>query len=171
MKGDRKIIDILNQALKAEADELWRLRRPEVVAALSAAAAEGDRSENADYTENKRRLRQIDRRIRFLTKLFEVAERIEYNPAQEGKVYFGAWCELENDAGDSLRFRIVGDEEVYAEKDYISLRSPMARACLGKELDDEVVVRTPEGEKYWYVVAIEYQQTAAEDTTDVSAPM
>lgn len=148
-----------HDTLKAELNYLLREHRPEITAIVSWAASLGDRSENADYTENKRRLRQIDRRIRYLTKLFEVAERIEYNPAQEGKIYFGAWCELENDDGETLRFRIVGDEEVYAAKDYISLKSPMARACLGKALDDEVVVRTPEGEKHWYVASITYQKS------------
>lgn len=75
---------------------------------------------------------------------------------QEGKVFFGAWCELENDQGESLTFRIVGDEEVYGEKNYISLKSPMAKACLGKTLDDEVIVRTPSGEAHWYIVGIRY---------------
>lgn len=150
--------------LKAELNYLHREHRPEITAVVSWAASLGDRSENADYTENKRKLRQIDRRIRYLTKLFEVAERIEPNPAQAGKVYFGAWCALENDDGDALHFRIVGDEEVYGESNYISLKSPMARACLGKSLDDEVIVHTPEGEKHWYIVGISYQgATLAEE--------
>lgn len=143
--------------LKAELNYLIREHRPEITAVVSWAASLGDRSENADYTENKRRLRQIDRRIRYLTKLFDVAERIEHKPEQAGKVYFGAWCELENDEGETLRFRIVGDEEVYGEKNYISLRSPMARACLGKSIDDEVTVHTPEGNKHWYITDIDYQ--------------
>ncbi|MBS7325150.1 MAG: transcription elongation factor GreB [Thiopseudomonas sp.] len=147
--------------LKAELGYLLREHRPEITAIVSWAASLGDRSENADYQFNKRKLREIDRRIRHLTKLFDVAERIEYNPVQQGKVYFGAWCELENDNGDSLRFRIVGDEEVYGAKDHISLKSPMARACLGKSLDDEVVVHTPEGEKHWYITGITYQAPAS----------
>lgn len=101
-------------------------------------------------------MREIDRRIRYLTKLFEVAERVEYNPVQEGKVYFGAWCELEDDEGQIIRFRIVGDEEIFANNDYISLKSPMAKACLGKSLDDEVSVQTPSGDRHWYVTKIEY---------------
>lgn len=143
--------------LKQELDYLHREHRPEITALVSWAASLGDRSENADYQYNKRRLREIDRRIRYLTKLFEVAERIEYNPAQDGKVFFGAWCELENDDGETMKFRIVGDEEVYGTKDYISLRSPMARACLGKSLDDEINVRTPEGDRHWYITDIYYQ--------------
>jgi len=144
--------------LKQELDYQLRVHRPEITAIVSWAASLGDRSENADYQYNKRKLREIDRRIRYLTKLFEVAERIEYNPAQEGKVFFGAWCELENDDGQSLSFRIVGDEEVYGRNDYISLRSPMAKACLGKKPDDEVVVKTPDGDKLWYITAISYNR-------------
>ncbi len=87
-----------------------------------------------------------------------MAERIEANPSQPDKVYFGAWVELENDDGQSLSVRIVGDEEVYGTNNYISLRSPMAKACLGKSLDDEIEVRTPEGSKYWYITAISYSQ-------------
>ena len=142
--------------LKDELEYLHRTLRPEITEIVSWAASLGDRSENADYQYNKRKLREIDRRIRHLTKLFEVAEEIAYNPAQEGKVYFGAWCELENDDGETLRFRIVGDEEVYGEKDYISLRSPMAKACLGKTVDDEISVKTPAGDAHWYIVKIEY---------------
>ncbi|HHX36064.1 MAG TPA: transcription elongation factor GreB [Gammaproteobacteria bacterium] len=142
--------------LKDELEYLHRTLRPEITEIVSWAASLGDRSENADYQYNKRKLREIDRRIRHLTKLFEVAEEIAYNPAQEGKVYFGAWCELENDDGESIRFRIVGDEEVYGRKDYISLKSPMAKACLGKTVDEEVSVQTPGGEVHWYIVKIEY---------------
>lgn len=144
--------------LKEELNYQLRVHRPEITAIVSWAASLGDRSENADYQYNKRKLREIDRRIRYLSKLFEVAERIEYNPAQEGKVFFGAWCELENDNGQTLKVRIVGDEEIYGRKDYISLRSPMAKACLGKALGDEVVVRTPDGDKYWYITDISYDK-------------
>ena len=145
------------QILSDELSYLVREHRPEITKIVSWAASLGDRSENADYTYNKRKLREIDRRIRFLTKLFEVAERIEFNPVQEGKVYFGAWVELENDAEETLVFRIVGDEEIYQRKDYISLKSPMAKACLGKEVDDDVQVRTPAGLKTWYILRISYQ--------------
>lgn len=92
-----------------------------------------------------------------------MAERIQYNPVQEGKVYFGAWCELEDDDGEIIRFRIVGDEEIFANKDYISLKSPMAKACLGKSLDDEVAVHTPSGDKHWYITGIEYQLATGAD--------
>jgi transcription elongation factor GreB len=98
----------------------------------------------------------MDRRIRFLSKLFEVAQKIEYHPQQDGKVYFGAWVKLENDAGDTVQFRIVGDEEIYGHQDYISLQSPMAKACLGKSVDDDIQVHTPHGKKNWYILHISY---------------
>lgn len=142
--------------LKDELEYLHRTLRPEITEIVSWAASLGDRSENADYQYNKRKLREIDRRIRHLTKLFDVAEEVPYNPVQEGKVFFGVWVELENGEGDTLRFRIVGDEEVYGRNDYISLRSPMAKACLGKAVDEDVSVRTPEGDAHWYITKIEY---------------
>jgi len=142
--------------LKKELKYLVRERRPEVTKIVSWAASLGDRSENADYHANKRLLRQIDGRIHRLIKLFEVAEKIEYSSVQEGKVFFGAWIELENDDGEALRLRIVGDEEVYWRKDYISIHSPMAKAILGKQVDDEALVHTPTGVKTWYINSIEY---------------
>ena len=146
------------QRLQDELNDLVRKERPEITKIVSWAASLGDRSENADYHYNKRKLREIDRRIRYLSKLFEVAFKVEYRPEQEGKAYFGAWIELENDEGDTIRFRIVGDEEIYGHKDYISLQSPMAKACLGKAVDDEIRVQTPSGMKTWYIIAIEYQK-------------
>ncbi len=153
--------------LKDELTYLVRKHRPEITEIVSWAASLGDRSENADYQYNKRKLREIDRRIRHLTKLFEVAERVEYNPVQEGKVYFGAWCELEDDDGQTVKFRIVGDEEIFASKDYISLKSPMAKACLGKTLDDEISVQTPSGDKHWYITKIEYNVACAQPSSSV----
>ena len=144
------------QRLQDELNDLVRKERPEITKIVSWAASLGDRSENADYHYNKRKLREIDRRIRFLSKLFEVAHKVDYSPEQEGKAYFGAWVELENDDGESIRFRIVGDEEIYARKDYISLKSPMAKACLGKSVDDEIQVHTPTGKKTWYINNISY---------------
>jgi transcription elongation factor GreB len=144
--------------LKEELNFLTRTQRPEITAIVSWAASLGDRSENADYHYNKRKLREIDRRIRHLIKVLEVAEKIEYNPIQEGKVFFGAWCELENDDEETLCFRIVGDEEVYWRKDYVSLHSPVAKACLGKHVDDEITVHTPSGIKNWYITKIEYNK-------------
>lgn len=90
-------------------------------------------------------------------KLFEVAQKIEYSPEQEGKAYFGAWVSLENDDDELIKFRIVGDEEIYGRNDYISLQSPMAKACLGKSVDDEIHVHTPNGKKTWYISNISYK--------------
>ena len=146
------------QRLQDELNDLVRKERPEITKIVSWAASLGDRSENADYIYNKRKLREIDRRIRYLTKLFEVAHKVEYSPEQDGKAYFGAWVELENDEGEIIKFRIVGDEEIYGRKDYISLQSPIAKACLGKSVDDEIKVHTPKGENIWYIKNIVYKK-------------
>ena len=145
--------------LKKELDYLWRERRPEITQKVAWAASLGDRSENADYHYNKKLLREIDRRVRYLSKRIETVKIIDYSPQQDGKVYFGAWVEIENDAGELKRFRIVGVDEIYQDaKDHISIVSPMAKALLSKEVDDEVVVKTPEGEMVWYVISINYEQ-------------
>lgn len=123
------------------------------------AASLGDRSENADYTFNKRILRQIDRRVRFLRKYLPDVTVVDYSPQQDGKIFFGAWVEIENEAGETKKFRIVGPEEIYGDaKRYISIDSPMARSLLKKEVDDEFVVKTPDGEKEWFVNSIEYEK-------------
>ncbi|WP_448565785.1 transcription elongation factor GreB [Thalassotalea ganghwensis] len=145
--------------LQQEHDHLWREKRPEITKIVSWAASLGDRSENADYTFNKRLLRQIDRRVHYLRKLLPDLKVVDYSPQQEGRVFFGAWVEIENEAGDVKKFRIVGPEEIYGDqKDYISIDSPMARALLKKEVDDEVLVKTPDGEKYWFINSIEYEK-------------
>lgn len=146
------------QILLDELNHILRVERPETTKIVAWAASLGDRSENADYTANKRKLRQLDHRIRFLTKLFDVAQKFEYNSQQEGKAYFGGWVELENDDGDILKFRIVGNEEIYLNKQYISLESPVAKACLGKEEGDDIEIVTPEGKKYWSILSISYNQ-------------
>lgn len=145
------------QRLQDELNDLVRKERPEITKIVSWAASLGDRSENADYHYNKRKLREIDRRIRFLTKLFEVAHKVEYSPEQDGKAYFGAWVELENDEGETIEFRIVGDEEIYGRKDYISLQAPIAKACLGKSVNEEIIVNTPKGKSIWYITNIYYK--------------
>lgn len=149
------------QNLQQELDTLWRVERPETTKKVSWAASLGDRSENADYQYNKKRLREIDRRVRFLTKTLEEIKIVEYHKQQEGKVFFGAWVTLENDEGETLKFRIVGPEEIYGRKDYISIDSPMARACLKKEIDDDVIVKTPSGMREWFVTQINYLSTEA----------
>ena len=144
--------------LRAEHDYLWKEKRPEITKIVSWAASLGDRSENADYTYNKRLLRQIDRRVRYLRKCLAELKIVDYSPQQEGKVFFGAWVEVENEQGEVKCFRIVGPDEIYGEvKNYISVDSPMARALIKKEVDDEVSVNTPEGEKIWFINRIEYR--------------
>jgi transcription elongation factor GreB len=146
--------------LKTEHDELWFKKRPEVTKIVSWAASLGDRSENADYTFNKRLLRQIDSRIRYLRKRLEDLQIVDYSPQQAGKVFFGAWVEVEDEDGNSLKFRIVGPDEIYGRTDYISIDAPMARALLKKQVDDSATVTTPVGTKEWWVTEIYYPQPA-----------
>lgn len=145
------------EALKAEMDHLWRVERPEVTRKVTWAANLGDRSENADYQYNKKRLREIDRRFRYLERRSRELRVVEYAPEQEGRVFFGAWVEVEDEGGIRRHFRIVGYDELDLDKRYISIDSPMARALLKKQVDDEAVVQTPEGPVAWFVLAIEYQ--------------
>ncbi len=144
------------EQLRSELDNLWRKERPEVTQKVTWAASLGDRSENADYQYNKKRLREIDRRIRYLRKCLDLLKIVDYAPEQEGRVFFGAWVEVENEAGETRRFRIAGYDEIFDRKDYISIDSPMARALLKKEVGEEVLVRTPKGEMYWVVNEITY---------------
>lgn len=144
------------QKLDSELKYLWKTKRPQVTQAVTEAAALGDRSENAEYKEGKRELRAIDRRVRFLVKRLDDLQIIEYSPQQDGKVYFGAYVELENDDGDIARYRIVGPDEIDTQNHHITIDSPMARALIGKEVDDDVTVKTPSGEKIWYINHIRY---------------
>ncbi|TCS35896.1 transcription elongation factor GreB [Reinekea marinisedimentorum] len=146
--------------LQQELDYLWRDERPKITKIVTWAASLGDRSENADYTFNKRKLREIDRRVRFLRKYLFDVKVVDYNPQQEGAAYFGAWVNLENDDGKELDIRIVGPEEIYWHRAYISVDSPMAKACLGKRVDDEISVTTPEGNKFWIINEISYRAAA-----------
>ena len=146
------------EKLKEELDQLWRVERRETTAKVSWAASLGDRSENADYHYNKKRLREIDRRILYLRKCIDEFKVVPYNPHQEGKVMFGAWVEIENEKGLNKRLRIVGYEELIGMKDYISMDSPMAQALLKKEVGDEVVVKTTAGEFKWRINEIQYQK-------------
>ncbi|NVK25753.1 MAG: transcription elongation factor GreB [Gammaproteobacteria bacterium] len=142
--------------LQEELSYLWKIERPEITRKVTWAASLGDRSENADYKENKRKLREIDRRVRYLSKTLEDIQIVDHHPEQDGRIFFGAWVELESSDKRTLKFRIVGPDEIYGRNDYTSIDSPMARACLKKEVDDEVVVKTPNGEATWYVSSISY---------------
>ena len=147
-----------HQRLKQELDELWRLRRPEVVRALAAAAAEGDRSENAEYTYRKKQLGEIDRRVRYLSKRIPSLKVAEGAPADRDAVFFGSTIELENaDSGELLRYRIVGPDETDAKQGWISVDSPLARAVMKKRVDDEFSAALPGGETRFVVVAVNYE--------------
>ena len=142
--------------LKAELDELWRVRRPEVVKALAAAAAEGDRSENAEYTYRKKQLGEIDRRVRYLSKRIPALKIAQGTPADRTAIFFGAWFEIEDDGGNVRRYRIVGPDETDAAQGYISIDSPLARAALKKRIDDEFEAALPGGMQRFTVIAVSY---------------
>lgn len=145
-----------HERLKAELDTLWRVRRPEVVTALAAAAAEGDRSENAEYTYRKKQLGEIDRRVRYLSKRVPALRVAEGAPSDAGAVYFGAVVEVEDSAGGVHRYRLVGPDETDATRGDISIDSPLARAMLKKRADDEFEAQLPAGPQRFVIVAIEY---------------
>jgi transcription elongation factor GreB len=145
------------EMLRAEFNELWKIRRPEVVKALSEAAAEGDRSENAEYIYRKKQLGEIDRRVRYLGKRLESLKVAEDRPTDPGAIYFGARFELENaDSGELVRYRIVGPDEIDPKLGHISIDSPLARAVLRKRVDDEFEVELPAGKTGFVVVSVAY---------------
>ena len=133
------------KALNAELKTLWLQRRREVVPALRAAAAEGDRSENAEYIYRKRQLAGIDRRIRYLSKRLDEVQVVHRKPPRNDQVYFGAYVTVEDAAGGERRYRIVGSDETSAAKGWISVDSPVARALLGQGVGDEVAIDLPDG--------------------------
>ena len=148
-RGHRHMQDELRQLLRVE--------RPKVVETVAWAAGNGDRSENGDYIYGKRRLREIDRRVRFLRKRLEGMVVVEQPPADLRRVFFGAWVELEAADGGRTRYRIVGPDEFDMAEGYISMDSPLGRALLARRLDDEVTVEVPEGSRVFVIVAVEYE--------------
>jgi transcription elongation factor GreB len=143
--------------LRAELDQLWRVERPRVTQAVSEAAAQGDRSENAEYIYGKKRLREIDRRVRYLQKRLGDIVVVDRPPDDRARIFFGAWVQLEDDDGNVTAYRIVGPDEFDPHLGFISIDSPLARALLKKTLDDEVKVRLPQGEKTFFVLAVSYE--------------
>jgi transcription elongation factor GreB len=143
------------QRLQAEARTLW-VKRREVTAALAAAAAEGDRSENAEYIYRKKQLRELDRRIRYLGKRLPEFKVVDPRSDGAAQVFFGAWVTLEDEQGEEVTYRIVGPDEFDPKRHWISIDSPMARALLKKQPDDEVSVQTPQGERHFVVLAVSY---------------
>lgn len=147
------------QRLRAELEQLWRQERPRVTEAVAAAAAQGDRSENAEYTYGKRRLREIDRRVRFLRRRLEGMVVVDQPPADPDRVYFGAWVELEAEDGARARYRIVGPDEFDMAPGYISMDSPLGKTLLRRRIDEEITVTTPAGDRIYVIVSIEYDRS------------
>lgn len=144
------------ERLESELKALW-VRRADVTQHLAAAAAEGDRSENAEYIYRKKELREIDRRIRYLQKRLPSLTVVRELPGNRDRVFFGAWVTLEDEDGKESTFRIVGADEIDTQQGWISVDSPVARALLKKSLDDEVTVATPSGPTTWFVIAVRYE--------------
>ncbi len=142
--------------LREELDRLWRVERPAVTRSVSEAAAQGDRSENAEYTYGKKRLREIDRRVRFLRGRLDGLVIVAEPPTDRSRVFFGAWVTIEDETGLSRRHRIVGPDEFDREPGYISMDSPLGKALIGRRIDDEFEVELPAGPQRYAVVAIEY---------------
>lgn len=145
------------ERLQDELKHLWKVERPEVTAVVKAAAANGDRSENGDYIYGKQRLRELDRRIRYLSKRLDVLTVVDRLPKDQDKIYFGAWVTLEKQDGDEFTVRIVGYDEIDAKRNWISVDSPLAKAVLGKTVDEGIVYSTPEGKIEAFITDIQYQ--------------
>lgn len=144
------------EVLQVEQKALW-VKRREVTAALTAAAAEGDRSENAEYIYRKKELREIDRRVRYLQKRLAVLKIVRELPQDQTKIYFGATVELEDESGVQTRLRIVGPDEIDPSKNWISIDSLMAKALLKSSVGDEVIVKAPRGDMEYLVDGICYE--------------
>ena len=144
------------QALKDELYQLWKVERPQVTQSVSEAAAQGDRSENAEYTYGKKRLREIDRRVRYLRKRLDGMIVVRQLPGDCSKAYFGAWVELLDEDNASFKYRLVGPDEIDPAKNYISIDSVMGRALLGKTIDNEIKITTPSGVRNYVITEIEY---------------
>jgi len=142
--------------LRAELHELLTVERPRVTQEVADAAAQGDRSENAEYIYGKRRLREIDRRLRFLSKRLDEVTVVSEAPSDPGRVFFGAHITIEDQDGEQRTYRIVGGDETDVDRGWISIDSPVARACLGKRCDDTVIVRAPRGEIEYTIIAVRY---------------
>ena len=146
------------QRLVDEVDKLWKKKRPEVTRALSAAAAEGDRSENAEYIYRKKELREIDARVRYLRKRLDGIIVVDCIPEAQDRIYFGAWVRLEDSNGVEHVYRIVGPDEFDPARGYISMDSPMGKTLIGKSLDDEFTLKLPDGETRYAITDISYEK-------------
>jgi transcription elongation factor GreB len=155
--GSKYVTPAGAQRLRAELEQLWREERPRVTQAVAAAAAQGDRSENAEYIYGKRRLREIDRRVRFLRRRLDGMVIVDQPPADPDRVFFGAWVQLEAEDGRRTRYRVVGPDEFDMAPGYISMDSPLGKALLRRRIDEEVTVETPAGDRLYVIVSVEYE--------------
>lgn len=155
-RGSRYITPEGMQALRAELHQLWKVERPQVTATVHEAAKNGDRSENGDYIYGKRRLREIDSRVRFLSKRIDELEVVEQLPSARDKIFFGAWVTVEDEDGKAQTYRIVGPDEFDLSQNKLSMDSPLAKALLGKRVDDDIIFPSPSGERELYIVAVRY---------------
>jgi transcription elongation factor GreB len=155
--GSKYITPEGKKCLSDEFEVLWREKRPEVTAALAAAAAEGDRSENAEYIYRKKQLREIDARIHHLKDRLEHIKVVDSKPDDESRVFFGAWVRLEDEEGNVSEFRIVGPDEFDAAQNLISMDAPMAKALMKKAEGDEVMVKRPKGDMVFTIVKVQYK--------------
>lgn len=145
------------ERLNEELKYLWKTKRPEVTQALSEAAAEGDRSENAEYIYRKKELREIDRRVRYLSKRLDGIKVVEHLPSDQSRIFFGAWVSLVDEEDAERVYRIVGADEIDPKLGYISVDSPIAKLLLKKEVGDEIEFTTPDGEQRWYeIIEVRY---------------
>ncbi len=156
-RGSAYITAAGEKALRSELHQLWKVERPVVTAAVSEAAKQGDRSENGDYIYGKRRLAEIDRRVRFLGKRLDEVQVVDRPPDDQSKIFFGAWVTLETDSGEEKELRIVGPDEFDLSQGYLSMDSPLARSLLGKRIEDEVSVKVGEHVHDYCVLAIRYE--------------
>lgn len=145
--------------LKEELDLLWRVQRPQVTKSVAEAAAQGDRSENAEYIYGKKQLREIDRRVRFLRKRLEGLIVVSRPPDDRSRIFFGAWVRLEDDAGNESHVRIVGPDEIDPARRYISMDSPLARALMRRQAGDEVTIEVPGGKMTYVVTEVTYEDS------------
>lgn len=143
-------------SLEQELDHLWRTKRPAVTKAVAEAAAQGDRSENAEYIYGKRQLAEIDRRVRYLRKRLHGIRIVDQLPSDTGKVYFGAWFELRDESGARHEYRLVGPDEFDLAEGYISMDSPLGRAVMGKAIGGTITVPAPDGERAYQLVGVRY---------------
>jgi transcription elongation factor GreB len=163
-RGSAYITPAGHKTMTEELKQLWKVERPMITQSVSDAAKQGDRSENAEYIYGKKRLREIDSRVRFLSKRLDELVMVERTPNNQSQVFFGAWVTLENTSGEQQRYRLVGPDEFDQEPDYISIDSPMAKALLKKEIDDEIHITQYGSEQTYFILDVSYVPPAASGT-------